>query len=92
MKKKIIKLVPYISGLVYLAFCLFNVESWVKSHLGYEGAVILPMAVAVILTAVFVALRIFTKKRPAFYLPVFYFVVGFVIDIVASNIPCCIGG
>ena len=91
MKKNIIKSIPCFVGLIYLAFSLFNVESWVKGHLGYEGAVILPMIIAAVLTVVYVSLRIFAKKRLNFYLPVFYFSIGVIIDVVAANIPCCIG-
>lgn len=93
MKKKFINISPYLIGVIYLAYCLFNVESWVKSHM--EEClffVIIAWMVAVILAVVFGVLSLIKKQKFEIYLPLFFFSIGFVVYVVALNIPCCIGG
>lgn len=93
MKKNFLKILPYALGLVYLAYCLINIEAWVLSHTEeYLFFVILAWIVAIILTTVFLVLRLIKKKNYKFYLPIFFFIIGFVINVVATNIPCCTGG
>ncbi|MBQ8525508.1 MAG: hypothetical protein IJ460_02145 [Clostridia bacterium] len=93
MKKKILNIIPYIFGLIYLAYCLLNVDAWVKSHTEeYLFFVILAWIVAVILAIVFIALRVLNKQKLKIHLPVFFFVIGFIVYVVAANIPCCTGG
>ncbi|MEE0409463.1 MAG: hypothetical protein UD759_01655 [Clostridia bacterium] len=93
MKKKILNIIPYIIGLVYLAYCLINVDAWVKSHTEeYLFFVMLAWLVAVIIALVFLALRIIKKRNLKMYLPIFFFVIGLIVYVVALNIPCCTGG
>lgn len=93
MKKKFLGVIPYILGLIYLAYCLFNVEAWVKSHTEeYLFFVILAWGVAVIFAIVFLMLRLIKKQNLKMYLPLFFFVIGLIIYVVALNIHCCIGG
>ena len=93
MKKKIINIIPYIIGLIYLAYCLFNVESWVKSHTEkYLLFVLMAWLVAVILAVIFVALRLIKKQKLKMYLPLFLFAIGLIVYVVALSIPCCTGG
>ena len=93
MKKKILNIIPYMLGLIYLAYCLLNVEAWVKSHTEeYLFFVVLTWLVAVILTIVFLTLRLVKNRPLKMYLPLFFFVIGLIIYFVAINIPCCTGG
>lgn len=93
MKKKLLNIIPYIIGLIYLAYCLFNVDAWVKSHTEeYLLFIILSWLVAVILAIVFIVLRLIKKQSLKIYLPVYFFAIGLIIYVVASNIPCCTGG
>ena len=93
MKKKILNIIPYMLGLIYLAYCLFNVEAWVKSHTEeYLFFVILVWIVAMILAVVFLVLRLTKKQKLKMYLPLFFFVIGLIVYVVALNIPCCTGG
>ena len=89
MKKNFLKILPYALGLVYLAYCLINIEAWALGHTEeYLFFVILAWIVAIILTTVFLVLRLIKKKTINF----FFFIIGFVINVVATNIPCCTGG
>ncbi len=92
IKKKLLKLIPYILGLAYLTYCLIIIESWVKAHLDHGLFVLVPWMVAVITVIVLLILRFTQKRKYNFYLPVFFFAIGYIIHIVASNIPCCVGG
>ena len=93
MKKKILNIIPYMLGLIYLAYCLFKVEAWVKSHTEeYLFFVVLTWLVAVILTIVFLMLRLVKNRPLKMYLPLFFFAIGLIIYFVAINIPCCTGG
>lgn len=92
MKKKILNVTPYVVGLIYLIYCLANINHWVKSHLGFWFYVLIPIVIAIALSIIYIALKIFAKKKFNFYLPLFYLIIGFVINIVGSNIPCCVGG
>ena len=93
LKKKLLKIIPFILGLTYLAYCLLNVDSWVKSHTEeYLFFVILAWIVAVILAVVFLVLRLIKKQKLKMYLPLFFFVIGLIVYVIASNIPCCTGG
>ena len=93
MKKKVINIIPYIIGVIYLVYCLLNVESWVKSHTEkYLLFVLLAWLVAVILAVIFVALRLIKKQKIKMYLPLFFFAIGLIVYVVALSIPCCIGG
>ena len=93
MKKKVLNIIPYILGLSYLAYCLLNVDAWVKSHTEeYLFYVMLAWLVAIFLALVFIVLRLIKKQNLKMYLPVFFFVIGLVVYVVASNIPCCTGG
>ena len=93
MKKKILNIIPYIIGLIYLAYCLFNVNAWVKSHTEeYLFFVMLAWLVAIIIALVFLVLRLIKKQNLKMYLPVFFFVIGLIVYVVSSNIPCCTGG
>lgn len=92
MKKKVIKATPYIAGLLYLVYCMANINYWVKSHLGFGFYVLIPMLIAVILFISFIVVRVFAKKKFTFYLPLFFLIIGLIINIVGSNIPCCVGG
>ena len=92
MKKKVLNILPYIVGLLYLIYSMANINYWVKSHLGFGFYVLIPILIAVILSISFIVARIFAKKKLNFYLPLFFLIVGFVINIVGSNIPCCVGG
>ena len=92
MKNKILNIAPYITGLIYLIYCLANINYWVKSHLEFGFFVLIPIVIAVVLSIIYIALKIFSKKKFDFYLPLFYLLIGFIINIVGSNIPCCVGG
>ena len=93
MKKKVINIIPYIIGVIYLVYCLLNVESWVKSHTEkYLLFVLMAWLVAVILAVIFVALRLIKKQKLKMYLPLFLFAIGLIVYVVALNIPCCTGG
>ncbi|MBR5307353.1 MAG: hypothetical protein IKU43_01160 [Clostridia bacterium] len=93
MKKKFINIIPYLIGVIYLAYCLFNVESWVKSHTEkYLLFVLMAWLVAVILAVIFVALRLIKKQKTKMYLPLFFFAIGLIVYAVALSIPCCIDG
>ncbi len=93
MKKKFSNLIPYMIGLIYLAYCLINVDDWVKSHTEeYLFFVVLTWLVAVILTIVSLVLRLVKKRPLKMYLPLFFFAIGLIIYFVAINIPCCTGG
>lgn len=92
MKKIILNVTPYILGLIYLVCCLANINHWVKSHLGFGFYVLIPMAIAIVLSILCIALKIFAEKKFNFYLPLFYLIIGFVISIVGTNIPCFVGG
>ena len=93
VKKKFINIIPYIIGVIYLVYCLLNVESWVKSHTEeYLFFVITAWMVAVILAVVFVVLSLIKKQKSKMYLPLFFFSIGLIIYFVAINIPCCTGG
>lgn len=92
MKNKILNITPYITGLIYLIYCLANINYWVKSHLGFGFYVLIPIVIAIVLSIIYIALKIFVKKKFNFYLPLFYLIIGFVINIVGSNISCCFGG
>ena len=48
--------------------------------------------VAIILALVFIVLRLIKKQNLKMYLPVFFFVIGLIVYVVASNIPCSTGG
>ncbi len=72
MKKKILHLIPYIMGAAYLIYCLFQVDSWVESHIEeYLFFVMVAWIFAAIITIVLIALRFITKKKYKFYLPLF---------------------
>lgn len=93
MNKKILNIIPYMLGLFYLAYCMLNVNAWVKSHnKEYLFFVILAWVVAIILTVVFLVLRLIKKQKLKMYLPLLFFVIGLIVYVVASNIPCCTGG
>jgi len=92
MKNKVLNILPYIAGLLYLIYCLANINYWVKSHLGFGFYVLIPILIAIILFVSVIVARIFAKKKLNFYLPIFFLIVGLVINIVGSNIPCCVGG
>ena len=93
MKKKFLNIIPYIIGLIYLVYCLFNVNTWVKSHTEeYLFFVMLAWFVAIVLALVFLVLRLIKKQNLKMYLPIFFFVIGLIVYVVASNIPCCTGG
>ena len=93
MKKKLWNILPHLLGLIYLACCLLNVDAWVKSHTEeYLFFVFLAWIVAVILAVVFLVLRLMKKQNLKMDLPVFFFVIGLVVYVVALNIPCCTGG
>lgn len=93
MKKKILNIIPYIIGLIYLVYCLFNVNGWVKSHAeGYLFFAALAWFVAIVLALVFFALRFIKKQNFKMYLPLFFFIIGLIVYVVALNIPCCSGG
>ena len=92
MRKKVLNIIPYIAGLLYLIYCMANINYWVKSHLGFGFYVLIPWIVAVVLFISFILVRIFAKRKLDFYLPLFFLIVGLVINIVGSNIPCCVGG
>ena len=92
MKKKVLIVMPYIAGLLYLIYCMANINYWVKSHLGFGFYVLMPWLIAVLLSVSFIVARIFAKKKLNFYLPLFFLIIGLVINIVGSNITCCIGG
>lgn len=92
MKKKVLNILPYIAGLLYLIYCMANINYWVKSHLGFGFYVLIPWIVAVVLFISFILVRIFAKRKLNFYLPLFFLIVGLIINIVGSNIPCCVGG
>ena len=93
MKKKILNIIPYMLGLIYLAYCMNNIKSWVLSHTDeYFFYVILAWAVAIVHATVLTVLRVTKKQKYKFYLPVFFFAIGLVIYMVAYNIPCCSGG
>ena len=93
MKKKVINIIPYIIGVIYLVYCLLNVESWVKSHTEkYLLFVLMAWLVAVILAVIFVALRLIKKQKLKMYLPLFLFAIGLIVYVVALSIPCCTGG
>lgn len=92
MKKKVLIATPYIAGVLYLIYCLANINYWVKSHLGFGFYVLIPWFIAVLLFVSFIVVRILTKKRITFYLPLFFLIVGLIINIVGSSIPCCVGG
>ncbi len=92
MRKKIVGAVPYLLGLIYLIDSLLNIEYWVAMHIGYDGAVLLPFAIALIVSVILLMLRVFKKKKYNFCFPVFLLVIGMIINIVGSRIPCCSGG
>ena len=92
MKKKVLNATPYIVGLLYLIYCLANINYWVKSHLGFGFYVLIPWFIAVLLSVSFIVVKILTKKRITFYLPLFFLFIGLIINIVGSSIPCCVGG
>lgn len=93
MKKKIINIIPYIIGIIYLAYCLCNVEVWVKRHMEEHFLFIfIAWFLAVIFACVSIVLWLVKKQSLKMNLPVFFFVIGLIIDIVARKIPCCIGG
>ena len=92
MKKKVLIATPYIAGLLYLVYCMANINYWVKSHLGFGFYVLIPILIAVVLSISFIVARIFAKKKLNFYLPLFFLIIGLIINIVGSNIPCCVGG
>lgn len=92
MKNKVLIAVPYIMGLSYLAYCLFNIDDWVKSHLEIDFFVILPLAVAILASITMIIMRFFFKKKCDYYLTVFFVFIGLIIDIVGPRIPCCSGG
>ena len=93
MRNKLLNIIPYILGVIYLAYCLFNVENWVKSHTEeYFIFVVLAWAVAIILSIVFLILRFIKKQNLKMYLPIFFFVIGLIVYLVALNISCCMVG
>lgn len=92
MKKKILNITPYIGGILYLAYCLSNINYWVKSHFGFGFYVLVPILIAGVLSISYIVVRIFAKKKLTFYLPLFFLIIGLAINIVGSNIPCCVGG
>ena len=92
MKKKLLNAIPYILGLLYLLCCLFNVEAWVKSHTEeYLFFVALAWFASVILAVIFIVLKLIRKRELNMYLPIFFFLIGLTIYIVARSIPCCTG-
>lgn len=92
MKKKIIKLIPYILGLIYFTYCMFNIEHRVKSHMGFDFYVIVPCVFAILISVVLLILNLFFKKKCNFYFPLFLFIMAVIITVVGSGIPCCTGG
>ena len=92
MKKKVLNVTPYIAGLLYLVYCMANINYWVKSHLGFGFYVLIPWLIAVVLSISFIVAKVLAKKKFAFYLPLFFLIIGLIINIVGSNIPCCVGG
>ena len=93
MKKKFINIIPYIIGVIYLVYCLLNVESRVKSHTEkYLLFVLMAWLIAVILAVIFVALRLIKRQKIKMYLPFFIFTIGLIVYVVALSIPCCTGG
>ena len=92
MKKEVLNILSYIAGLLYLIYCMANINYRVISHLGFGFYVLIPILIAIVLSISFIIVRIFAKKKLNFYLPLFFLVVGLVIIIVGSNIPCCVGG
>ena len=89
MKKKIMNIVPYILGLLYLAYCLNNVTLWVTSHMDEH---MLYIMLSWLVAAVLLVLKLLKKINIKIYLPIFYFAIGLIVYIVASGTPCCIGG
>ena len=93
MKKKVLNIIPYLIGLIYLAYCLSHVHSWVTSHLeDYLFFAALVWVVAAICTIISLVLTFTVKRKFNFYLPAFFLVIGLIVYIVAINIPCCTGG
>ena len=93
MKKKILNIIPYLIGLMYLAYCLLHVHSWVTSHLeDYLFFAALAWVVAAICAIISLVLTFTVKRKFNFYLPAFFLVIGLIVYIVAINIPCCTGG
>ena len=87
MKKKVLIAMPYIAGLLYLIYCMANINYWVKSHLGFGFYALIPILIAVVLSIAFMIVRIFTKKKFDFYLPFLFFVTICLDNIGLSNNP-----
>lgn len=92
MRRKIINSIPYILGIIYLAYYLSNINYWIKSHIRFEFYVLVPLVIAVLILLALIALRVFNKKKCNFYLPLFFLIIGIIINVVGSSIPCCTGG
>ena len=67
MKKRILKIAPYFAGLIYLVYCLMNINYWVKSHSGYELFVLIPWLSALVISVLLIWLRISEKKKVNFW-------------------------
>ena len=84
-----LKIIMYISWLVYLAYSLLNIEAWVTSHTGeytlYAG---LPLVVA----AVLLLFRLVGIGKSGSRLPLFFFAIGVIVCLAGISIPCCTGG
>ena len=91
--KKAIYVISLTLPVIYLIYCLLNIEGWVKSHLGYEGYAVMPIIVAVIIAIVLSVIKIFRSvPNKVFYIPLVFVIVGVVIFVVGACIPCCSGG
>lgn len=92
MIKNLLNTIPYIFGFVYFAYCLINIDAWVKSHNEeYLLFVIFVWIVAVFLAVIVILLRLIKKRKLKLHLPLFLFVIGLIVCVIASNTPCCIG-
>ena len=81
-----LNIISCISGFMYLAYCLFNIESWVRSH---TGEYICYAVIAWVLAMVFLWLR---KGKSGKLLSLFFFAIGAIICLAGISIPCCTGG
>ncbi len=86
------KFINYAAGCAYTAYCLFNINGWVKSHSDIGIYVLIPWITAVIAAVLFLILKLFAKRKYNFAMPLFFLCIGIVISAVGLNIPCCTGG
>ncbi len=94
MIKKAIKIsAPYLLAVLWFLYCLSEIKESVLNHFGYEWCVINSYALGVFFILILIMAKPFKKDIYVYlFVPILFFLAGFILNIIGGNIPCCTGG